>query len=179
MPTKMTTAYRQHDRGERVIGDSYRKGVRDKNRAAKLNAAIDNDFLRARLTWVFLPPANMNLLFLYQNTEIIVSVPHELGRVLLLKRRGHIVERNVVPDVVIEYSDLSEAWSVFGLGADAEPTQEPSSLTIELLTDVESMPVGTVIQIPGTMGRDLIKYGIAVESNDQATVVVTDDGDLG
>lgn len=176
MAAKMTTAYRQHDRGERVTGEAYRQGVREKARAAKLNASIDNDFLRARLSWVFAPPSNMNLLFLYQNTEIIVSVPHELGRVLLSKRRGHIVERNVVPDVVIEYSDLSEAWSLFGLGADNQP-QEPESILIALIESTNGIPAHVPIQVPRSFGAQFVDAGLAsvLESGEPALVVTGDD----
>jgi hypothetical protein len=164
MPAKMTTAYRQHDRGTRIVGESYRKGLREVAKTKRRNATIDMELSAWKETFGLGNPA-----LLIRQGEMVIDAPRQFALSLIMHGIVRpVADFNAAPTITITEDELEQ---------DGEPTQEPSVLTIELITDIEHMPTGTVLSVPASMARDLIKYGVAIESSDLATVVVTE-GDL-
>ena len=91
--------------GTEIIG---RITVDDKaSRAAKRhNQAIDHQLEQRREEWVLIPPSNMTII-LHQDAGaipagLVLSVPHEIGRLLLRKRLSRIIEHEVTVDAVID-----------------------------------------------------------------------------
>lgn len=79
--------------------------------ARRWNQGIDTDLMKKRKDWVFIPPSNMTISF---NDGLVLLVPHEVGRAILHKRKGRIVERDVIVDAVIEgsFEDASKALNL-------------------------------------------------------------------
>jgi hypothetical protein len=78
------------------------KAARLKKQARK----FDSELEKQRKKWVFIPPSNMTIM-LHQNAGavpagLVLSVPHEVGRLLLHKRLGRIIEHDVTVDAVID-----------------------------------------------------------------------------
>jgi hypothetical protein len=86
---------------------------------ARQNAAIDEEWLEKRKTWVFAPPSPMTV-SLYRDSGcvpagLVLSVPHETGCLILCRRLGSILERDdVAVDVVIE-GEIEDAVEALGL----------------------------------------------------------------
>ena len=87
---------------------------KDAEKARKWNLAIDNELGKRRREWTFVPPSNMTIIL--HRGGLVLSVPHEVGRMILHKRMGKIIERVVTLDAAIEgsFEDVIEAM---GLGA--------------------------------------------------------------
>ena len=93
-----------------VIGitPGYRESMLAREEAKKFEERI---FAR-RKTWRILPPENITLM---TSAGLILSVPHEIGRHMLMHRAAAIIERDVIVDAVIEgtieqFLEGSTAW---------------------------------------------------------------------
>lgn len=89
----MSTRVRQQ-----IVGKIH--GKKESMHAREDNTVLLRMLRRRREAWVILPPENMTILY----QSVVLSVPHEIGR-LLLSRRGQaaIIERDGVKvDAVIE-----------------------------------------------------------------------------
>lgn len=106
-----------------IVGEQYRKDQRNHNKLKREAVKFESDFIEARKNWVFVPPSNMNLLMRFPEGDLILSVPHAIGSMLLHKRRAHILESDVRPDAVITSESFEEAYDFF-FGADNAPTLE-------------------------------------------------------
>jgi hypothetical protein len=102
-----------------IIG---RATVDDKaSRAAKKhNQTIDNRLSEERQEWILVPPSNMTLTMKEVAGEVpsglVLSVPHEVGRVIVHKRLvAGVIEHDVSIDAVID-GELEEAFAALGLG---------------------------------------------------------------
>jgi hypothetical protein len=100
-----------------IIG---RTTIDDKaSRAAKRrNQGIDNRLTEERKEWILVPPSNMTLT-LHENAGaipagLVLSMPHEVGRAVLHKRLGRIIEHDVTLDAVIdgEFESAVEAMNL-------------------------------------------------------------------
>jgi hypothetical protein len=100
--------YVEYERSEIIGTTSIDK--KDSERARKWNQAIDSELGKLRKEWVFVPPSNMTITF----HGLVLSVPHEVGRVILHRRLGKIIEHEVIVDAVIE-GHLEEAVEAMGL----------------------------------------------------------------
>ena len=106
-----------------IIG-SNAKGLRASAKARRLNQDIDHELEKQRKQWVFIPPSNVTLV-LHQDTGafpaggVVLSVPQEVGRVILHKRLGRIIEHEVNIDAVID-GELEEAVEAMGLNESAQ-----------------------------------------------------------
>lgn len=103
--------YTEYERG--VIIGSNAKGKRDAEKARAENDRIDQLLLEKRKEWRILPPENMTVM-LHQDA-LVLSVPHEVGRMLLHKRMAAILEHDVAIDAVIE-GGLEDAVAAMGMG---------------------------------------------------------------
>jgi len=93
---------------------------KDAEKARKWNLAIDNELGKRRREWTFVPPSNMTII-LHQDaggvpSGLMLSVPHEVGRMILHKRLGRIIEHDVTIDAVLT-GELEEASAVMGLAS--------------------------------------------------------------
>ena len=99
-----------------IIGDN-RKYLRTAEKAREENQKLDEQLLARRKHWQILPPENMTIILHTDAGAIpvglVLSVPHEIGRVILHRRKGRIVERDVIVDAVIEgsFEDAVEAMN--------------------------------------------------------------------
>jgi hypothetical protein len=119
MPSKMSTSYREHERGSIVEGPNYKRQRSIHSRLKRQNDAVDSAWRAARKTWNFLPPSPI-IVTLHKTTGgipagLVLSVPHETGCWILLKRLGRILEQDdVAIDVIIE-GELEDAVEALGL----------------------------------------------------------------
>jgi hypothetical protein len=84
-----------------IIG-SNAKGIQASAKARKKNQDIDRMLEEQREEWVLIPPSNMTVT-LHKDagaipSGLVLSVPHEIGRVILHKRMGRIIEHEVTVD---------------------------------------------------------------------------------
>ena len=101
-----------------IIG-SNAKGIRASAKARRLNQDIDHELEKLRKKWVFIPPANMTVTLFRDSglllSGLILSVPADVGRMILHKRLGRIIEHDVTIDAVID-GDIEGAIEAMGLG---------------------------------------------------------------
>lgn len=88
-------------------------------RLRKQAKKFDAELAKQRQEWVLSPPSNMTLT-LHEDagavpSGLVLSVPHEVGRVVLHKRLAAIIEHEVTLDAEID-SSLEEACEAMGLG---------------------------------------------------------------
>jgi hypothetical protein len=124
MPTKMSNSYREHDRGSMIVGTSYRKGVHEATKTKKHNQQMEHERLELRKEWVLVPPSNHTIMLHQDRGQVpaglVLSVPHEIGCMILHKRLGRIIERdNVTVDVVLD-GDIEGALEAMELLAVGE-----------------------------------------------------------
>ena len=100
----------EYERSEIIGRTSIDK--RDAEKARKWNRRIDDELGKRRKEWTFVPPSNMTIAL----QDVLLSVPHDIGRMILHKRLGRIIEREVSVDAVVT-GELEEAVEVMGLGA--------------------------------------------------------------
>lgn len=102
-----------------IIGDN-RKYLRTAEKAREENQKLDEQLLARRKHWQILPPENMTIILHTDAGAIpvglVLSVPHEIGRVILHKRRGRIIERDVTIDALVE-GCIEDGFEVLNLGA--------------------------------------------------------------
>jgi hypothetical protein len=105
----------QYERSEIIGRTSIDK--RDAEKARKWNRRIDDELERRRKEWAFIPPSNMSITLFEDAGAIpgglVLSVPHEVGRVMLHRRLGRIFESAVTIDAVIDggIEDACEAMN--------------------------------------------------------------------
>jgi hypothetical protein len=109
----------EYERSEIIGRTSIDK--KDAEKARKWNRRIDDELERRRKVWAFIPPSNMSITLFEDagaipSSGLVLSVPHEVGRMILLRRLGRIIEREVSVDAVVT-GELEEAVEVMGLGA--------------------------------------------------------------
>jgi len=111
----LRNAFVEYERSEIIGTTSIDK--HDAETARRWNRTIDSKLERQRKEWSFVPPSNMTVV-LHQDAGaipggLVLSVPHEVGRVILHKRLGRIIERDVIVDAVIDGSieDAIEAMN--------------------------------------------------------------------
>jgi len=110
----------EYERSEIVGRTSIDK--RDAEKARRWNHAIDTALEKRRKEWAFIPPSNMSITLFEDAGAIpnglVLSVPHEVGRMLLHRRLGRIIEHNVTIDAVIDggIEDACEAMSMKSTG---------------------------------------------------------------
>jgi len=90
---------------------------KDAEKARKWNQAIDAVLEKRRKEWAFIPPSNMSIT-LFEDagaipSGLVLSVPHEVGRMILHRRLGRIIERDVTIDAVVDggFEDACEAMN--------------------------------------------------------------------
>ena len=86
---------------------------KDADEARQWNRAIDALLEKRRKEWAFIPPSNMSIT-LFEDagaipSGLVLSVPHEVGRMMLHRRFGRIIEHNVTVDAVID-GGIEDAW---------------------------------------------------------------------
>lgn len=106
----------EYERGEIIGSTSIDK--RDSEKARKWNKAIDSKLQKQRNEWQLIPPSNMTII-LHKDAGavpagLVLSMPHEIGRVILHKRLGKILQHDVNIDAVID-GGLEEACIAMGL----------------------------------------------------------------
>ena len=90
---------------------------KDADKARQWNRAIDTALEERRKEWAFIPPSNMSITLFEDAGAIcgglVLSVPHEVGRMMLHRRLGRIIERTVALDATIEgsFEDAIEAMN--------------------------------------------------------------------
>ena len=79
---------------------------------------IDKKLERKKKKWRILPPENMNII-LHQDMGalpggVVLSVPHEVGRYMLMHRTAAIIDHEVTVDAVIDgsYEDILGAMGI-------------------------------------------------------------------
>jgi hypothetical protein len=120
MPTKMSSSYREHERGSIIVGENFTRQVAIHRRLRKKNATILSELRERRKQWTFVPPSNHTIILHRDQGQLpaglILSVPHEIGCMILHKRLGRIIERDdVIIDAVID-GDIEAAVEAMGLG---------------------------------------------------------------
>jgi hypothetical protein len=114
----------RYESGSVIVPENYNKQKRIHYRLRKKNEEILRNLRERRERWQILPPGNMLIQMLQGTADLsglVLSVPHELGRIILHKRLGRIIERdNVATDAVVEYTDLSEAFAALKLATVGE-----------------------------------------------------------
>lgn len=100
-----------------IIGTT--PGYRKSMLAREESALVEKQLERTRKQWTF-TPSNMNII-LHQDlgafpSGIVMSVAHEVARMLLHKRLGAILEHDVTIDALIEGS-FEDVIGAMGLGA--------------------------------------------------------------
>lgn len=115
MPAKMTTTYREHERGSVITGVNYRKQYSLHHRLNRQNQSIDNNLATAKKEWTILPPEYM--VISYQG--LIVSIPHVIGRELIRRREAAILEHDVTVDAVID-GEIEDMFEAMDLNASSE-----------------------------------------------------------
>jgi hypothetical protein len=110
-------AYVAYERSEIIGRTSIDK--RDAEKARRWNRAIDTKLSEQRKQWVLVPPSNMTITVHEDagaiSSGLVLSMPHEVGRVVLSRRLGSIIERDMTVDAVIDGS-LEEAVEAMGIG---------------------------------------------------------------
>jgi hypothetical protein len=91
------------------------KTARLRKQARKFDAAL----LKERQEWILIPPSNMTVV-LHEDAgavpaALVLSVPHETGRMVIHKRLAAIIEHDVTVDAVID-AGIEDAYSAMGLG---------------------------------------------------------------
>lgn len=99
-----------HERAT-IIGTT--RGTQATAKARRLNLAIDHELEAQREEWVLIPPSSMTII-LHQDAGalpggVVLSVGHEIGRVLLHKRLAAIIERNDVRIAVVIEGSIEDA----------------------------------------------------------------------
>ena len=94
----------EYERSEIIGRTSIDKRASEK--ARRWNHSIDTALGKRRKEWTFIPPSNMTVT-LHEDvgaisSGLVLSVPHEIGRVILHKRLGAIIEHDVTIDAVID-----------------------------------------------------------------------------
>jgi len=112
--------YVEYERAEIIGRTSIDK--RDAEKARRWNQAIDTTLERRRKEWAFIPPSNMSIT-LFEDagaipSGLVLSVPHEVGRVMLHRRLGRIIERDVIIDAVID-AGLEDACEAMGTAVES------------------------------------------------------------
>jgi len=105
----------EYERSEIIGRTSIDK--RDAEKARKWNRAIDTALEKRRKEWAFIPPSNMSIT-LFEDagaipSGLVLSVPHEVGPVMLHRRLGRIIERDVTIDAVID-GGIEDAIAAMG-----------------------------------------------------------------
>lgn len=100
----MRDRYIEYERSEIIGRTSIDKRAAEK--ARRWNHVIDTTLGRQRKEWIFVPPSNMTVT-LHEDVGaipagLVLSVPHEVGCVILRRRLGKIIERDVTVDAVME-----------------------------------------------------------------------------
>ena len=109
--------YVEYERAEIIGSTSIDK--KDAEKARRWNQAIDTALEKRRKEWAFIPPSNMSIT-LFEDagaipSGLVLSVPHEVGRMLLHRRLGRIIEGDVPIDAVIN-GGIEDAFEAMGLG---------------------------------------------------------------
>ena len=112
--------YVEYERAEIIGSTSIDK--KDAEKARRWNHAIDALLEKRRREWAFIPPSNMSIT-LFEDagaipSGLVLSVSHEVGRMMLHRRLGRIIERTVALDATIEGS-FEDAIEAMGPGAAA------------------------------------------------------------
>jgi hypothetical protein len=106
----------EYERSEIIGKTSIDK--QDSERARKWNQAIDCELATRRKEWTFIPPSNMTVILNNDagaiSSGLVLSVPHEVGCVMLHRRLGTIIEHEVTVDAVIDGS-IETAIEAMGL----------------------------------------------------------------
>ena len=114
----MRDRYIEYERSEIIGRTSIDK--KDAEKARKWNRRIDDELGKRRKEWTFYPPSNMAITLFEDagalSSGLVLSVPHEVGRMILHRRLGRIIERELSVDAVID-GELEETVAVMGLGA--------------------------------------------------------------
>jgi len=90
------------------------KAARLRKQAKKLDVRLE----KQRQEWILSPPSNMTITLHHDagalSSSLVLSVPHEVGRVILHRRLGKIIEREVTVDVAIDgsFEDSFEAMQL-------------------------------------------------------------------
>ena len=116
----MRDRYVEYERAEIIGRTSIDK--RDAEKARKWNRRIDDELGRRRKEWTFIPPSSMTIT-LFEDagaipSGLVLSVPHEVGRMMLHKRLGRIIEHDVTIDAVID-GGIEDACEAMNSGEDA------------------------------------------------------------
>ena len=111
----MRDRYIEYQRSEIIGRTSIDK--KDAEKARKWNRRIDDELANRRKEWAFIPPSNMSIT-LFEDagaipSGLVLSVPHEVGRMMLHRRLGRIIESDVPIDAVIDggIEDACEAMA--------------------------------------------------------------------
>jgi hypothetical protein len=105
----------EYERSEIIGRTSIDK--RDAEKARKWNQAIDTALEKRRKEWAFIPPSNMSITLFEDvgaiSSGLVLSVAHEVGRMMLHRRLGRIIESDVTIDAVIDggIEDACEAMN--------------------------------------------------------------------
>jgi hypothetical protein len=95
------------------------KAARLKKQAAKFDARLEKE----RQEWILSPPSNMAITLHEDAGEVpaglVLSLPHEVGRMVLHKRLADIIEHDVTVDAVID-GDFEGAIEAMNLGSARE-----------------------------------------------------------
>lgn len=110
----------EYERSEIIGRTSVDK--KDADKARKWNHAIDAVLGKRRKEWAFIPPSNMAITVFEDAGAIpsglVLSVPHEVGRMMLHRRLGRIIERDVIIDAVID-AGLEDACEAMGTAVES------------------------------------------------------------
>ena len=99
----------EYERAQIIGSTPIDKGAAEN--ARRWNLAIDTTLGKQRKEWIFVPSSNMTIAF----QDLVLSVPHDIGRVILQKRMGRIIERDVPIDAVID-GGIEDAFEAMSLG---------------------------------------------------------------
>lgn len=114
--------YREFQKSTIIVGENARKQWGIHQQLKRDAITFDRNIEKQRKTWTF-KPSNMSVIL--QQTAgafpagLILSVPHEVGRMLLHKRLAAILERDLLAVDAVIRGSLEEAVEAMGLDARA------------------------------------------------------------
>jgi len=113
-------SYREFEKSTIIVGENARKQWGIHKQLKRDAIRFDCNIEKQRKTWYFKPS---NMIVILQQTAgafpagLVLSVPHEVGRMLLHRRLAAILERDLVSVDAVIRGALEEAVEAMGLGA--------------------------------------------------------------
>jgi len=112
-------SYREFEKSKTIFGENARKQWGIHQQLKKDVIRFDRNMEKQRKTWDF-KPSKMIVILTHTAGAFLagltLSVPHEVGRMLLHRRLAAILERDLVAVDAVITGTLEEAVEIMGLG---------------------------------------------------------------